>query len=256
MDKESRKRTVLGTSSLVIGMACIIYFAAVHFFMGHGTNFYFIWLLGGMILSLLGTAMLKGWTLKCPKWLRRAVVILISIGLIFFVFVEGLICSGFHRKTEEELDYLIVLGAWLKPSGPSMVLKMRLDTAYEYLIEHENTVVIVSGGQGSDEPDTEAQGMYDYLVDKGIEPERIIREGTSTNTNENIKNSSVYLKKESDKVGIVTNNFHVFRAVRIAKKEGIKNVWGIAAPSYLAQLPNNMFREFFGVMKDFLVGNM
>lgn len=256
MDKENCKRKMLGKISLFAGIVCIIYFAAVALFMGHGTNFYFIWLLGGGLLVLLGTAMLRGWTLKVPRWIRKTFGICVSLGLILLLGVEGLILSGFGKHTEEDLDYLIVLGAQIRTTGPSKVLKMRLDTAYEYLVEHEDTIVIVSGGQGSNEPTTEAQGMYDYLADKGIEPERIIKEELSTNTNENIGNSSVYLDKEKDKVGIVTNNFHVFRAVQIAKKEGIINVYGIAAPSYLAQLPNNMLREFFGVAKDFVFGNM
>lgn len=256
VDKETCKRKVLGIISLCAGVICIIYFVIIELFMGHGTNFYYIWLIGGLALALLGIAMLLKWSRKVPRWLRKIFSVCIAFGLILFLFVEGLILSGFRQQTEEELDYLIVLGAWLKPSGPSLVLKLRLDTAYEYLLEHEDTLVIVSGGQGSNEPSSEAQGMYDYLVKKGIAKERIIKEELSTNTNENIGNSSVFLDKQNHRVGIVTNNFHVYRAVRIAKKEGIVNVYGIAAPSYPAQLPNNMLREFFGVIKDFAFGNM
>lgn len=98
--------------------------------------------------------------------------------------------------------------------------------------------------------------MYEYLVEKGIAPERIIKENLSRDTSENIENSCAYLDKENSRVGIVTNNFHVFRAVQIAKKKGISNIYGIAAPSYLPMLPNNMLREFFGVTKDFMLGNM
>ncbi len=256
VDKENCKRRILGIISLIAGLVCIVYFLVLAFFTGHGTNFYFIWLLGGLTLIVLGISMIRKWTLKFPKVIRKVFCIFISLGLILFLFVEGLILNGFRQHTEEELDYLVVLGAWLKPTGPSLVLKMRLDTAYEYLIEHENTIVIVSGGQGSNEVTTEAQGMCDYLVSKGIDESRIIKEEFSTNTNENIGNSSAFLNKEKDRVGIVTNNFHVFRAVQIAKKEGITHVYGIAAPSYPVQLPNNMLREFFGVAKDFVFGNM
>lgn len=256
VDKENCKRRILGIISLITGSVCVIYFLALAFFGGHGTNFYVIWLFGGLMLLLLGISMIRNWTLKFPKRIRKAFCIFISLLLILFLFVEGLILNGFRQHTEEELDYLIVLGAWVKPTGPSWVLKMRLDTAYEYLIDHENTIVIVSGGQGSNEITSEAQGMCDYLVSKGIDESRIIKEDVSTNTNENIGNSSVFLNKEKDRVGIVTSDFHVFRAVQIAKKEGITHVYGIAAPSYPAQLPNNMLREFFGVAKDFVFGNM
>ncbi len=56
----------------------------------------------------------------------------------------------------------------MKAHGPSRVLQMRLDKAYDYLTENPDTIVIVSGGQGPDEHVSEAQGMYDYLVEKGI----------------------------------------------------------------------------------------
>ena len=98
--------------------------------------------------------------------------------------------------------------------------------------------------------------MKRYLVEKGIKSERIIVENASVNTVENIKNSSEYLDKENNKVGIVTNNFHVFRGVSIAKKTGFTHVQGIVATSNPFYLPNNMLRESFGIVKDLLVGNM
>ena len=57
-------------------------------------------------------------------------------------------------------------------------------------------------------------------------------------------------------MGIVTNNFHIFRSVRIAQKHGYRHVWGIAAPSTEFHLLNNMLRESFGITKDFLEGNL
>ena len=148
-----------------------------------------------------------------------------------------------------------MLGAQLKTTGPSRVLQYRLDTAYEYLTAHPDTKVIVSGGQGSNEPASEAQGMCDYLVKRGIEPDRIILEDRSVNTEQNIRFSKDFLQADTDKVGIVSNNFHVFRAVKLAKAAGYRNVVGIAAPATAFYLPNNMLREFFGVVKDFLMGH-
>ncbi len=98
--------------------------------------------------------------------------------------------------------------------------------------------------------------MHDYLVGKGIPEERIIMEDKSTDTSENIAFSSQFLDMENDSVGIVTNNFHVFRGVHLAKHFGIKNVCGIAAPSNIYFQLNNMVREFFGIMKDLVYGNL
>ncbi len=196
------------------------------------------------------------WESHIPVWLRRGFLILVCAGLLLFLAVEGCILRRFTQKGPAELDYLIVLGAQMKEHGPSRVLQMRLDTAYDYLVENPDTKAIVSGGQGSDEHISEAQGMYDYLVGRGIAPERIIREDQSRNTSQNINYSSAFLDKEKDSVGIVTNNFHIFRATHIAKKSGYKQVCGIAAPSEWMLQGNNMLREFAGVVKDFLVGNI
>ena len=65
-----------------------------------------------------------------------------------------------------------------------------------------------------------------------------------------------YIDSTNDTVGIVTSNFHAFRAMGIAKKQGITQVYGISAETNPIYLPNNMLREFFGVWKDTLFGNM
>ena len=55
--------------------------------------------------------------------------------------------------------------------------------------------------------------------------------------------------EEGASVGIVTNDFHVFRAVQIAKGQGLENICAIAAESKKFYLPNNMLREFLAVIK-------
>lgn len=214
-----------------------------------------VWGLIGVLLILwvkYHTLFLK----YLPKWIKRAFLSLAVIAALAFIVVEGMIIGGFFQKGQDNLDYIIVLGAQLKENGPSYTLQMRLDAAYEYLIKNAETKVIVSGGQGSNEPDTEAQGMYDYLVGRGISPNRILMEDNSTNTNENIKYSRELMDVERDSIGIVTSDFHVFRSLKLAKAAGYQNVCGIAAESHLFFLPNNMLREFLGIVKDFLVGNL
>lgn len=98
--------------------------------------------------------------------------------------------------------------------------------------------------------------MYDYLAAKGISKDRIIKEDQSKNTFQNLTFSAEYLDKETDSVGVVSNNFHVFRAVKIAQKAGYQNVHGIVARGEPFLQLNNMTREFLGVVKDFLAGNM
>lgn len=243
--------------AMALGIFFLLYFLGVKISGGYGTNFYFIWLAMGLVLVAWAVCMKKGILIHhIPIWIRRAFLVLACLGCLLFVLVEGLILSGFTAKGEKGLDYIIVLGAQMKAHGPSRVLQMRLDTAYDYLAENPDTIAIVSGAQGSDEHVSEAQGMYDYLIGRGVAPERIIKEDQSRNTSQNINYSSAFLDKEKDSVGIVTNNFHIFRATHIAKKSGYRQICGIAAPSEFWLQGNNMLREFAGVMKDFLVGNI
>lgn len=164
------------------------------------------------------------------------------------LYRRGLCDQPDARGWTRGLDYIIVLGAQVRKDGPSPVLKYRLDKAVEYLNENPDTVCIVSGGQGSNEPWSEAEGMARYLQEKGIDTARILTEDQSQTTGQNITNSKK-LMKEGASVGIVTNNFHVFRALQIAKKYGLSDVCGIAADSTPKYLPNNMLREFFAEMK-------
>lgn len=247
----------MGKLAVVLGVLFILYFLAIGIVAIHGTNFYFIWLIMGAALIGWAICMKKGILIPhIPVWIRRGFLILFCLGCALFVVVEGMIVSGFGAKGKEGLDYIIVLGAQMKAHGPSRVLKMRLDKACDYLVKNPDTIVIVSGAKGNDEHISEAQGMYDYLVEQGISPERIIKEDQSRNTSQNINYSSAFLDKEKDSVGIVTNNFHIFRATHIAEKSGYADVYGIAAPSEFLLQANNMLREFMGVMKDFLVGNI
>lgn len=242
---------------MILGILFFLYFIAIAFFTGHGTNFYFIWLFLSVAAFVFAICLKKGIfeTFIAPE-IRKLFVIVFCIGLAIFLLVEGCVLSGFWQKGEPGADYVIVLGAQMKRNGPSKALRYRLDEAAGYLAENPGAKVIVSGGQGSDEHISEAQGMYDYLVSIGIDNERIIMEDKSRNTFENLAFSAQFLDKEKDSVAIVSNNFHIFRATKIAKKVGYENVCGIASKGEPYLQINNMMREFFGVVKDVVVGNM
>ncbi|MCH5271347.1 MAG: YdcF family protein [Lachnospiraceae bacterium] len=239
----------------ILGGICLVYCLSLFLAGGYGTKFFLIWGVLGIVFlfwAKYGDKVKE----RFPKRVKKAVSLLIGVGVLTFVIVECVILSGFFVKGKENLDYIIVLGAQVRENGPSYVLQKRLDAAYEYLENNPSTIVIVSGGQGSNEPTTEAQGMYEYLIGRGIAPERILMEGASRNTSENIRYSMQLFDAENSSVGIVTNNFHVFRGVHLARAEGCADVYGIVAGSHPGYLPNNMLREFFGVVKDFLSGNL
>ena len=159
------------------------------------------------------------------------------------------IISNMHARGDQHLDYVVVLGAQVRKSGPSKALRYRLDTAADYLRNSPDTICIVSGGKGPNEPFPEAQGMADYLKEHGIDEQRILEEPDSKTTEENIVNSKKLMRQENASVGIVTNDFHMFRALQIAHANGLKQAQGIAASSPKDMLVNNMVREFFAEIK-------
>lgn len=248
--KDGSKPSRMSLFFAVLGGMCILYFLCIVLFAGYGTLFFVVWLVAGAVALLFSYCLRRGiWQKHVPPGVRRSFWCIVAVGTAAFVIAESCILSGFAAKPSENAGYLIVLGAQVKPSGPSRVLQYRLDAATGYLKAHPDCKVIVSGGQGSDEVTSEAQGMHDYLVAQGIETDRIRMEDQSVNTIQNLRYSARYLDKEKDEVVIVTNNFHVFRAVGIAKKQGYQHVSGLPAASNLFFLPNNMLREFIGLFQ-------
>ena len=143
---------------MIVGILCALYCLALAITGGTGTWFFLIWGIMGVAFTLWGIFRGRIWH-AMPHWLNITAGTLFLLMLAVFLFTEGCIISGFSKNTDKELDYIVVLGAQLKTTGPSRVLHYRLDTAYEYLTAHPDTKVIVSGGQGSNEPASEAQGM-------------------------------------------------------------------------------------------------
>ena len=222
---------------------------------GSGTLFWLIWEAIGVIFLIWAFLLHRDYFEAHPK-IRNTFRVLIISAVAVLVMFCGMISSEFTAKGNHNLDYIIVLGAQVREDGPSVVLRYRLDAAIEYLNENPNTICIVSGGQGFNEPFSEAEGMADYLIENGIEKSRILLEDESTNTLENIRNSKALMESSYNGVGIVTNNFHVFRAVQLAKAQGLENVCGIAADSSKIYLPNNVLRECCGILKDWLLNNI
>ena len=260
------KRTVPFVIFAVLGVLCLLYCFYIAFFIAYGTKFFLIWGFLAIAFGLLAYLMAKPAVLKkIPEWFRSLFVVLCVAALVLFAVIEGMILGQFHAKASPGADYCVVLGAEWKAFGPSYVLKKRLDSAVDYLKKegNESTKAVVSGGQGSNEVISEADGMKQYLMDAGIAEERILVEDLSKNTYENLKNSwdiitsdAAENNRSASKTVLVTSNFHVFRACMMAKKMGYQGLQGLAAGSYPSMLPNNLLREFFGVMKDLILGRI
>lgn len=174
-------------------------------------------------------------------------------GLFAFCLLIAIVISGFMIKEMNDKPKtdttVVVLGCQVRGTDPSLMLRRRLNTAYDYLTEHENIKVIVSGGQGEDEAISEAQCMYNYLVSKGISPDRIYIEDKSVNTSENIAFSKQIIEKENlcSDITIVTDGFHQLRADMFAKEQGIKS-YNLSANTPFYLVPTYWVREWFGIL--------
>lgn len=237
----------------LLSAMCIVYYFLIVSYAGIGTSFAPAWLVAFVIFAVISIFSFLHFkkVVNIPVLIRRGVIVFVILcfGLLFTI--EGFIISGMTAKPDPNLDYIIVMGAQVRGNAPSKSLLRRIEAATDYLMENPDTVAVVSGGQGDGENLTEAQCMYNYLVLYGISPERIIMEDKATNTEENIVFSMAIINELSQDectIGIVTNDFHVFRTVQVCKSKGY-NVSGLPAKSDEILFINYMIREAFAVFQ-------
>ena len=263
---------------------CLVYYIVIVVYSGFTTSFAWFWPAAAVFLALLsaGAWYARKYPKRIPLWVSVPAVTVPAAGLAVFAVTGILVFLGASASVKPSLDYLIVLGAKVDERGISRSLKHRLDTAIAYAQENPGTVLILSGGQGPDEPVSESQAMYDYLLYNGVPAQQMRQENVSSSTVENIAYSRVLIGQLEEErlearnqrggvvppgpfqqvenkplqVGILTSDFHVFRALQIAKKWNIPNVHGICAPSDPVLFVHLCVRECAAILKDQLMGNM
>ena len=141
------------------------------------------------------------------------------------------ICAGRERYVEDA-DCIIVLGARVWPDGRmSATLLRRCERALELWREGRAPGMIACGGCGEDEPAAEGLVMRDWLAGAGVPAENVIAETASVNTLQNLRNARAIMEAQGWRSAIVvTSDYHVQRALWIARDEGVRAV-GAAAPS-------------------------
>ena len=153
---------------------------------------------------------------------------------------------------------MVVLGAKVRDDGPSVSLWDRIYAARDYLEAHPNTVAVVSGGKGKDEPTSEAICMYVELTNLGIDGERIWTEDRAESTWENIRYSLDLIEARTGarptRLGVLSSEYHLFRASLFARKNGVEFVGIPAKTSRLSQKINHFMREVAGVWHYILLG--
>ncbi|MBE6908424.1 MAG: YdcF family protein [Ruminococcaceae bacterium] len=199
-------------------------------------------------------------------WCRRILTGVIALGFAFFLVIETIVLRGAQGDADgAEASCVLILGAGVNGTVPSLTLRTRLDAALDYLADKPDIPVIVSGCQGQGEDITEAECMARYLTAHGLDASRIRKEERATSTRTNF----VYTLALLPELGIdpaqpfvfVTSDYHVARANYITKKLGMteENAHAVAAKmprgAYYALLNANFsVREAFALANEMLLG--
>ncbi|ORF46869.1 hypothetical protein B5800_01395 [Gilliamella apicola] len=150
--------------------------------------------------------------------------------LVYFIVCNIFIFIYAQQKPSQHAQTMVILGSQVlgTPAVASPTLADRLDVAVQYLNENPETKVVVCGGQGEDESATESSVMAKYLIDKGIDANRVYQEDKSRRTAEQFIFANRVLPL--GKTVVVTNDFHILRSIMLAKRSGIHDVSGLSAP--------------------------
>lgn len=192
------------------------------------------------------------WEYKIGKGICMSLCgILISIAVL--AMVESVFMVQAASKEPEENATAVVLGCRVYGERPSLSLVERLEAAYEYLTEHPEAVCVVSGGKGNGEDISEAEAMYRWLIDKGINPSRIYKEENSTDTEENIRFSKDVIQENGldENIAIITSEYHTYRAGLMAEQEGL-NFGAAPGKTAIWLFPTFYVRELYAILAEWI----
>lgn len=194
---------------------------------------------------------------KKPMWLL-ALLAAVLAALLSFAVLLGVVLTGARDHIVGQPQVMVILGCKVESWGPSILLQDRLDKALDYLEDHPDLTIVVSGGQGNDEHQSEAQCMYDYLTAHGVDGGQILMEDQSHNTWENVCFTQEQLQAEgvdTSEMLVVSNGFHLARVRMLWDRawEGEYTLSTLAAPS--SHIPSRLkmyIREPLALVKSYL----
>lgn len=210
----------------------------------------FQWVLSIFLFKKLHHKTNKSLFLKINKLIKYSIILF----FVSFVIIQIILVNTMLQSTKEpknNVDAVIILGAGLRGETLSNTLYERLQTGREFLLNNKDVPVIVSGGQGEGEDIPEAVAMGRFLIENGINKNRIYFDKTSTTTLENLSNSKSILKRNGlngERTLIVTSNYHVYRALLIGNDLGLECI-GLGSTSPFFITANYLIREYFAVVK-------
>jgi len=251
---------------LVLSILLLGYFITLQVISFSLFSFSFIWFIAGGVF-LIGfihtrrqSAEKRFVLFPSVKGIRRYVVqtaaaaVFLVLCINFFYIITPRIASG-----NETAQYMIILGGGVRQDGTlGQVPLMRIKTAAAYMKAHPAIKAIVSGGKLLFKPTAEAPVLAAALENEGISNSRILLENKAYDTIQNFSFSAAVAAADKNisiqafllqPVLIVTSDFHLARAERIARREGYTAVYGIPSPTPAISIPDAYLREMCAYIK-------
>ena len=206
----------------------------------------------GALLIGVAALLLLWAALKQRKTARRILAVLLLIGFLVFAAAQIQVVRYACREDDAPVSAVIVLGAGVYGTRPSLSLQVRLEAALNYIADKPDIPIVVSGGQGPGEDISEAQCMADWLIARDVDEERIIREDRSTNTKENLAFSRAKLQEAGidpdGRIAVVSADYHLYRAGLYWGSDNMVPVAGCMPARWWPITVNQFVREAFGVV--------
>lgn len=197
------------------------------------------------LLALAAAMLLRPrWFLRLPRWLRCTGGALAGAGLALLAAVLVMMAVQAGNRPGQEDCTVVVLGCQVSANGePTVMLRDRIDAAYDYLTAHPESRCVASGGQNDNEPISEAACIRNTLAARGIDPDRILLEDRSRSTEENLRFTAEIIRQQglNPRVAIASDNFHQLRASVWAGRCGLEAEslgcasWWPLGPGYWAR---------------------
>ena len=178
-----------------------------------------------------------------------------------FWFWSRLSGPGLSPQQVPPVQSIVVLGSGTLDGHPRPVLAARLDQAAQLARLQPQALVAVCGGVDWGEKESEAEVMARYLQQRhGIAAQRLVLEKLSTSTELNLKLSRPLLAERGvaadAPMAMVSSDFHLMRAMDIAKRQDLPQVYPVAADTPLATRFNAWLREYFAMASSWLLGEV
>ncbi len=192
-------------------------------------------------------------SVRCVKRLRKILVIIVSVLVGVVVLDAGFVLTmSAYRPKIDRVDAVIVLGA----AVGTPALRERTLTGYGVYAAGKTDVIVLAGGQGPYERSSEAAAMEKIVSNEvaktplSSRAPLVLLDDASTNTFQNIRNARA-LVPQAKSVVIVSDTFHLGRAVLMARRVGFSTVrWDAPTPSYYPrrELVGYFLREMVGMI--------